>query len=100
MIKHIVMWRLKEKACGAAKEENTRAMKARLEALAQIIPEIRHLEVGLNVKDSERAADVVLYSEFDSPADLDAYIQHPAHQEVVTFVREIAAETRVVDYEV
>ncbi len=100
MIKHIVMWRLKEKARGAAKEENTRAMKARLEALAQIIPEIRHLEVGLNVKDSERAADVVLYSEFDSPADLDAYIQHPAHQEVVTFVREIAAETRVVDYEV
>ena len=66
----------------------------------EIIPEIRRLEVGLNVKDSERAADVMLYSEFDSPADLAAYIQHPAHQEVVTFVREIAAETRVVDYEV
>jgi len=100
MIKHIVMWRLKENAGGAAKVENARAMKARLEALPEAIPEIGRLEVGLNVKDSERAADVVLYSEFDSPADLAAYIQHPAHQEVVTFVREIAAETRVVDYEV
>ncbi len=100
MIKHIVMWRLKEKASGAAKEENARAMKARLEALPEGIPEIRHLEVGLNIKDSERAADVVLCSEFDSVQDLATYSKHPAHQEVVAFVREIVSETRVVDYEV
>jgi len=99
MIKHIVMWRLKEKARGAIKEENARAMKARLEVLPAVIPEIRRLEVGLNIKDSERAADVVLYSEFDSPEALAAYIGHPAHQEVVAFVREIASETRVVDYQ-
>ncbi|GAH89126.1 unnamed protein product [marine sediment metagenome] len=100
MIKHIVMWRLRGEIGGAEKAENARAMKARLEALAQIIPEIRHLEVGLNVKDSERAADVVLYSEFDSTEALATYIQHPAHQEVVAFVREIVSETRAVDYEV
>lgn len=94
------MWCLKEKAGGAAKAENARAMKARLESLPEVIPEIRRLEVGLNVKDSERAADVVLYSEFDSPEALAAYIGHPAHQEVVAFVREIAGETRAVDYEV
>ncbi len=98
MIKHIVMWRLKAKAGGAANEENAQAMKARLETLTQAIPEIRRLEVGLNIKDSERAADVVLYSEFDNPEALAAYIGHPAHQEVVAFVREIASETRVVDY--
>jgi len=100
MIKHVVMWKLKDNVAGNSKGENAREMKRRLESLPEVIPEIRRLEVGLNVKDSERAADVLLYSEFDSPADLAAYIQHPAHQEVVTFVREIAAETRVVDYEV
>ncbi|GAI29922.1 unnamed protein product [marine sediment metagenome] len=99
MLKHVVMWKLKDIAARNSKAENAREMKRRLEALTQAIPEIRRLEVGLNVKDSERAADVVLYSEFDSPAGLAAYIQHPAHQEVVTFVREIAAETRVVDYQ-
>lgn len=99
MIKHIVMWRLKAKADGATKEDNARAMKTHLEALPEAIPEIRHLEVGLNIKDSERAADVVLYSEFDSPEALAAYIGHPAHQEVVAFVREIAGETRAVDYQ-
>lgn len=100
MIKHIVMWRLKEKAVGAAKAENARAMKGRLEALVQTIPEIKHLEVGLNIKDSERASDVVLYSEFDSPEALAAYGQHHTHQEVVAFMREIVSETRVVDYQV
>ncbi len=94
------MWRLEEKAGGAIKEENARAMKARLEALPAVIPEIRRLEVGLNIKDSERAADVVLYSEFDSPEALAAYSRHSAHMEVVAFVREIASETWVVDYEV
>ncbi len=99
MIKHIVMWRLKEKARGATKEDNAWTMKARLEALPEAIPEIRRLEVGLNIKDSERAADVVLYSEFDSPEALATYIQHPAHLEVVALVREIVGETRAVDYE-
>ncbi|UCH64089.1 MAG: Dabb family protein [Fidelibacterota bacterium] len=100
MIKHIVMWRLMEEVEGTAKEGNTRVMRARLEALPKAIPEIGRLEVGLNIKDSERAADVVLYSEFDSPEALATYIQHPAHQEVVAFIREVASETRVVDYEV
>ncbi|MBA7595928.1 MAG: Dabb family protein [Calditrichaeota bacterium] len=100
MIKHIVMWRLKEKARGATKEDNAWTMKAHLEALPAVIPEIRRLEVGLNIKDSERAADVVLCSEFDSPEALATYIQHPAHMEVVAFVREVTNETRVVDYEV
>ena len=100
MIKHIVMLRLKEEAGGIIKDENARALKKQLEALPHAIPEIQRLEVGLNIKDSERAADVVLYSEFDSPEALATYIQHPAHQEVVALVREIAGETRVVDYEV
>ena len=99
MLKHVVMWKLKDNAAGNSKAENAREMKRRLETLAQAIPEIRRLEVGLNIKDSDRAMDVVLYSEFESLETLAAYSGHPAHQEVVTFVREIAAETRVVDYQ-
>ena len=99
MVKHIVMWRLKEPVGGSSKEEVAQSLKQRLEALPQAIPEIRYYEVGLNLKDSERASDVVLYSEFDSLEALAAYSQHPAHLEVVELVREIAAESRVVDYE-
>lgn len=100
MIKHVVMWRLKDDAGRNSKAENAKEMIRRLEALPAVITEIRRLDVGLNVKDSERAMDVVLVSEFDSPEALATYSRHPAHQEVVAFIREVAAETRVVDYEV
>ena len=98
MIRHIVMWRMKPGGDGSSKEERAQEMKTRLEALPPQIPVVRRLEVGVNISPSERASDVVLSVEFDSLEELAAYSAHPAHQEVVTFIRGIAGETRVVDY--
>lgn len=100
MVKHIVMWNLKESAAGATAGENALALKQRLEALTQTIEEIKELEVGINSSPSEAACDVVLYSVFDSPADLEAYQKHPDHQAIVGFVNEIRSARHVVDYEV
>jgi len=99
MIKHIVMWRLKESAGGRSRDENALEIKKRLEALRDAVPGIRELEVGLNVKEAEAAADLVLVTAFDDAAALEAYQRHPAHQEVVAFVRTVVSERRVVDYE-
>ncbi|HEX3033512.1 MAG TPA: Dabb family protein [Thermodesulfobacteriota bacterium] len=102
MIKHIVMWRLKGFAdgSGSSKEENAKKLKQYLEALKDKISEIRHIEVGINISGSDAASDVVLYSEFDSMEDLEAYQKHPEHQKIVSFVNEIRSERRVVDYKV
>jgi hypothetical protein len=100
MIKHIVMWRLKEFANGVNKEENARKLKSHLESLKSKIKEIKHIEVGINIKSSDAASDVVLYSEFDSMDDLEAYQRHPEHMKVVDFVNEVRLERRVVDYKV
>ncbi|KRT65968.1 MAG: stress responsive alpha-beta barrel domain-containing protein [Candidatus Dadabacteria bacterium CSP1-2] len=100
MIKHIVMWRLKEFANGVNKEENARKLKSHLESLKSKIKEIKRIEVGINIKSSDAASDVVLYSEFDSMDDLEAYQRHPEHMKVVDFVNEIRLERRVVDYKV
>ncbi len=99
MIKHIVIWKLKDEALGKTREENARELKSRLEALKDRIPQLRAIEVGLNVKPSDAAGDAVLYSEFDSLDDLAAYADHPAHQEVLEFVRSIVSTRTVVDYE-
>ena len=95
MIKHIVMWRMKPESPNAATE-----LKAMLEALPPLIPEIRELEVGLNAKASDFAADVVLYSAFDSWDSLGTYAVHPDHVKVGAFLKDVVAERRVVDYEV
>jgi quinol monooxygenase YgiN len=98
MLKHIVMWRLKDTAAGSTKLDNGRELKKRLDALKGKIAEIRRLEVGLNIDRSDTASDVVLYSEFADAEALAAYQRHPEHVKVVEFVREISAERRVVDY--
>lgn len=100
MIRHIVMWTLKDSAGGRSREENGRRMKERLEDLPARIDTIRALEVGMNFNDSEDAADIVLYSEFDSREALETYQAHPAHIEVREFIRSVRKEHRVVDYEV
>ncbi len=100
MIKHIVMWRLKEKANGVDKASNARLIKEKLEALRGRIPGLLALEVGLDYSATENSSDLVLYSEFESRSALDAYQEHPAHKAVMPFVLEVRAERRQVDYEV
>ena len=99
MIKHIVMWKLKKEAGVSEHAVQAKKLKADIEALAGQITEIRHIEVGINIAESDQAGDVVLYSEFDNLHDLSVYQDHPAHQEVVKYVRKVTAERRVVDYE-
>lgn len=95
MIKHIVMWRLQDES----KTEHAQELKRRLEALKDTIPSIRHIEVGINtIANDPSASDVVLYSEFDSTEDLQAYQAHPDHQAVVGFLNSVRTEKRVVDY--
>ncbi|HEY3596095.1 MAG TPA: Dabb family protein, partial [Paraburkholderia sp.] len=47
MIRHIVMWKLKDHAEGATRAQNALKLKAKLEACRAIVPGILHLEVGL-----------------------------------------------------
>ncbi len=100
MIKHIVMWTLKDEAEGAGKAANAQNMKELLSALLGLIPVVRELEVGVDVFAATPACDVILYTAFDTRADLDAYQVHPEHLRVVGFVKQVVASRSVVDYEI
>jgi len=99
MIKHIVMWKLKEPETGASKGEAALRIKEVLDGLPGIVPTLRALEVGININPSDAADDIVLVTRFDSGADLDAYQIHPAHQAAAAVIRPLVATRRVVDYE-
>jgi hypothetical protein len=100
MIKHIVMWQLKEAAHGNPKAANAQIIKEKLEALNGRIPGLLKLEVGINYAPEPGGSDVVLYSEFPTRQDLDNYQSHPEHLAAASFIRAVNAERRVVDYEV
>jgi len=47
---------------------------------------------------ARRCSDIVLYSEFENRADLDAYQVHPLHEAVKPIVMAASDERRLVDY--
>lgn len=95
MIKHIVMWKFKEN-----ERDNMLIFRDRLLALRGKIPEIRSMEVGININPSDRSFDAVLVSEFDSLEALRAYSTNPLHVEVSQFCKTIRTASHSVDYEI
>jgi quinol monooxygenase YgiN len=100
MIKHIVMWKLKDEAEGADRAANAREMKRRLDGCANIVPGMLTFEVVLAQPGLEATYDVVLYSEFADRAALQAYIDHPTHKAVVPFIGAIREGRQCMDYEI
>ena len=100
MIKHVVMWKLKDVAEGKTKAENTETMKKLLEDLPSKIEELKSVEVGINILqgDDNAICDIVLTVICESEQDLEAYAKHPDHQKVVSFIKKVVSERRVVDY--
>jgi len=93
MIKHIVMWTLKNK-------DDASQVKHLLEGLKGKVPSIIDIEVGIDFNGSEAAADVVLYSTFANLDDLNAYQNHPEHQAVIPMMQSMTTSRKVVDYKI
>lgn len=100
MIKHIVMWKFKDFAEGATKQENLSKVKAMLEALPEKIDFIREMHVELNVNPKDGMYDAVLISAFDSIEDVNNYRVHPEHKKISSFVALVRESRASVDYEI
>ncbi len=100
MLKHIVMWKLKEYAEGGDRQANAAKMKAMLDACANLVPGILKFEVALAKPGLEATYDVVLYSEFSGKCALDAYQEHPDHVAIKPFFGAVRDQRQCMDYEV
>lgn len=99
MVRHIVMWTLKEEAEGGSARENGAKMKEMLEALMGRIEGLRALSVSQEIVEADPACHVLLCSDHDDVEALNHYQGHPEHQACVAFVRKVADSRRVVDFE-
>lgn len=99
MIRHVVAWKL------AAEDDAVRAAHAaevarRLNALDGVVPQLRSISAGANVAYPDTNWDVTLVADVDSIEALEEYQVHPAHEEVVAYVRSVVASRVAVDFEV
>ena len=100
MIRHIVMWKLKDHAEGADRAANALEMKRRLDACAAIVPGIVAFEVALAQPGHEASCDVILYAVFEDAATLAAYAAHPTHQALMPFFKAVRDSRSCMDYTV
>jgi len=70
-----------------------------LRGLKGNVPELRSIEVGLDVLHSGRSYDLALITRFDSLADMQAYQVHPEHVAVLDYLRSVLAASVAVDFE-
>ena len=98
MVKHIVLFKLKEELPATEKQAVMNRFKEAIEALPAKISVIRKIEVGLNVNPAE-AWDIALYSEFDSLEDVKTYAVHPDHVAAGKLLADVKLNRACVDYE-
>lgn len=95
MVKHIIIWKLKE-------EYNTleikNGIKQGLESLMGVVPGLSEIKVEINPLTSSNA-DVMLYSVFEDETALKGYAVHPEHVKVAdTYVRPYTQSRSCFDY--
>ncbi len=92
------MWNVRGET-PAEKADSVRLLQRSFESLRGRIPGMLHLEIGVDSSHIDYACDVVLYSEFESQAALDAYAVHPEHLRVKLELADIRTARHQVDYE-
>lgn len=100
MVKHIILWQLKDEL---SLEERTKAkneIKNGLEALKGVVPGLKEIKVNINPLETSNA-DVMLDSTMESFEALKGYAVHPEHVKVAQNIVKPNVKLRVcMDYEI
>lgn len=100
MVKHVILWTLKEEYSDEQKKEIKKGIKAGLEGLKGRIPGLVDIQVNIDGLASSNA-DLMLDSTFEDEASLKGYAVHPEHVAVADGkVRPYTAIRSCLDYTV
>lgn len=99
MIRHIVMWNIKDEITGAEKELACKKMAEGFLPLKTLVPNVIDLKVEINnIESSNR--DFMLLVDFPDEAALKAYQVHPEHVKAAGYVKEVTKDRVCFDYKV
>ena len=100
MVKHIILWQLKDELSDAEKAQVKAEAKAGLESLVGKIPGLVDIKVNINALPTSNA-DMMLDTTFETAEALKGYSTHPEHVAVAsTKVRPYYKNRVCLDFEV
>lgn len=92
MIKHVVMWKVKNR-------EDIPALREKLKSMKGKVPSLIDLETGTDVVRGEKSWDLVLISTHRDREALDTYQDDPFHGGVKEYVGPRVTDRASVDFE-
>ncbi|MCR5692170.1 MAG: Dabb family protein [Eubacterium sp.] len=100
MIKHVILWQLKDELDQSQKTQVRANIKKGLEDLQGVVPGLVDIHVQIDMLDTSNA-DVMLDSSFETVEALKGYAVHPAHVKVAEEAVKPYTKSRVcMDFEV
>ncbi len=100
MVKHVILWKLKEELSDSEKAQIKVNMKRELEGLKGKVPGLMEITIQTEPLPSSNA-DVMLDSTLESEKALKEYAVHPEHVKVAdTFVRPYTQVRMCLDFEI
>jgi hypothetical protein len=95
-VRHVVLFKFKD----STPPEELRKVEAAFAALPGKIPQIRDFEWGTDMSPEGLQAGHThaFLVTFDTAADRDAYLPHPAHKEFVEILKPLLEKATVVDF--
>ena len=101
MVKHVILWTLKEDFSPEEKAKIKAGIKEGLESLVGQVPGLIDVKVQIDGRLNSSNADVMLDSTLESEEALKAYAKHPAHVAVAdTKVRPYTVQRSCLDFEI
>ena len=97
MVKHFIIWKLKDTFTEEEKATARAEAKRRLESLNGKIDGMISIKVHID-RLSTSTGDMMLESYFEDEAALAGYQKNPLHLEAATFVRSVVAERLCLDF--
>lgn len=100
MIKHIVMFKLKEEANGKTAQENLEGALELLKNFEQEIPSLVHFEARTNSAEApESNYELALVCDFNNIEGLNEYQVHPVHKNFGSYITPVRESRACIDYE-
>ena len=101
MVRHVIVWTLKDEYSESEKETIKAGIKEGLEGLVGKVPGLLECKVNISGRLDSSNCDVMLDSTLESPEALKGYAVHPAHVAVANGkVRPYTVLRTCLDYEV
>ena len=100
MVRHVIIWKLKDGYTGEEISRIKKDIKEGLEGLAGNIPGLKEIRVYTDPLESSNC-DLILDSLFENEESLMGYIDHPLHVDVAqNKVRPFVAQRNCIDFKV